>query len=512
MNEINQLILNTLIPLYGMTVLVPFVKEANSCLLIGLSWFVGWGIIGVMGITLVVFGIGVTPFKVMMMSLFFLATLIIYGSRHMQGLRLIHCYKKRFNKSASKKLFIYIGISAFIVYFMNFVYYTTDIIVSESLSRIFHDFGLYSNERRRLFYTLLNQRLPLYISIQSISRQVDVERYTSFSAVTTLFLCVGVVGFWRQQNGLFNKKSKFWLYAVIALLLSNNLIFTHVFTPLSNIITMGYYSMGVLCLCHYIKRKGTSFFILSCFLLGATPIIRKEMLFFALMPIVILGLYGLMPCLKIRLGGLLVYVLLAFSWYLWGISKVWSMKMVSTGFKTNSHGGYLIVLSLLPISIAFFLFPKNLWKSKIMKVTVTLLAAVSLLFLIFYHTEPMVRSLTRLFGLMLYKKGRWGVFWPIAIPAILAYMSSLFFIKKRSVYQTIKTEFYFGCDINFLAIVSISFIVARIVLYAIFASIKDDSFWSSGNRILMHVYPIIVYFLGRCGYAMEELCNKKLDN
>ncbi len=512
MNDISQLMLNAFVVLYGMAVLIPFVKEANAYLLIGLSWFIGWGIIGGAGIAFAIFGIGMTPLKIMAASLFILAILITCSSRNMRRSELIDRYKERFDSRVLRKLFICLGILAIFVYRLDYVYYTTDIIVSESLSRIFHNFGLYSDERLRLFNALLNKRLPLYISIQTVSRLMNIERYTSFSVVTVLFLCMGVTGFWKQQNRPFDKKSKLWLCAVIALLLSNNLIFTHVFTPLSNLLTMGYYSMGILCLCHYMKSKKASFYILSCFLLGATPIIRKEMLFFALIPIVIFGLYGCVPRLKIRLGGLFVYVLPAFSWYLWGISEIWTIKIVEAGFKTKSHGGYLIVLLLLPVSIALFLLSRKVWKSKIMRMAITLFVAIGLFFLIFYRTESMANSVTRLFELMVHKKGRWGVFWPIAIPVIMAYMLSLFVIKRRPTYQALENESYFGSDINFLAIISISFIVARIVLYAIFTSPADSGFWASGNRILMHVYPIIVYFLGRCGYAMDELCDKLGNN
>ena len=508
MNNINQLILTAFVLLYGMSVLTPFLKEINSFLIIGLSWFVGWAILGLIEITLIVFGIGVTPFKLLMLSLIFLAILNLYGSRHMEVPGLLHCYKERFNRNLSSKLIMFIGITAFFVYCLNFVFITTDRLVSESLSRIFHDFGTFSDERHRLFDVLLNQRLPLDVSIQNISRLMNVERYTCFSVVTVLSLCAGFIGFWTQQNKPLNKSSKLWLYAVIALILTCNPIISHFFTPLSNIPAMCYYSMGILCLHYYIKKKGAVFFILACFLLGATSLIRKEMLLFAMIPYIVMLWQGIKIKGKHRLCGMLIYILVAFTWFIWGIYQVSGKEIIQNGFKAGAHGGYLITILLIPTTLIVFAVPGSFFKGRVIRLLATIIAMLAFLALVFHKSDQFIVSVKHLFMLMSTDNGRWGFAWAIIAFGLISYLflSLHFMLRLQSLPSTLIIGINHNSSLTFLWLTIISFILLRILLFTMFTFPHDTYFNSSGNRILMHIYPVILYFLGEFGYLLDNAC------
>ena len=512
MNNVIQLVLNISVLLYGMAFLLPFAKRINSLVYFALSWFVGWGVVSNIGIILVVCGIGITLFKIVLISFILLLSLMIVKSLLCGKFALYEDWQERSREGYMLKGFLFFaGMFACFIYFANYVCYTTDTLVGEGLSRVFHNFGTYASEKCKLFYVLLNQRLPLYISVQNIARLAGIERYSSFSGVTVLFLCSGICGFWKQQENRLNKSSKIWLCGVIGLLVSNCMVFTHIFVPLSNIITMGYFSLGILCLYSFIENKNIFYFVTASFLLGCTAIIRKEMLFFALLPFIVLVWQGYMPNLKERLFCLLIYILPAFLWYLWGISKIWTLDIVTGGFKTGLHGGYLIVLLLLPVTIGIFLFPRKLIRNKIVKSAVIMLIAVGFVVLAYYCKERVIHSISQLLSLMFCKKGRWGIFWSLAILGFLLYVTLLLFVKLRPrifpVESFDKIKFNLENRYNFILFTILSFLVGRIILCALFTGPKDTDFWSSGNRILIHVYPAIVYFLGRIGYMLEKISN-----
>ena len=90
-----QIILNSSVLLFGILCLFPFGSKINLFTLTGLSWFLGWGVIGLAGIGLVVLGVQASLIKITMVSLSILGAIWMTNSfrRIREGIGLEYCFK-----------------------------------------------------------------------------------------------------------------------------------------------------------------------------------------------------------------------------------------------------------------------------------------------------------------------------------------------------------------------------------------------------------------------------------
>lgn len=107
-------------------------------------------------------------------------------------------------------------------------------------------------------------------------------------------------------------------------------------------------------------------------------------------------------------------------------------------------------------------------------------------------------SISDLNTLIFKNEGAWSSFWVLVTLGLLVY----FFLRLFS--SSINND----KSMEFLAYVIVVFLIARTLLFAIFEDIMSCGFNYSGNRTLLHLYPVALYFLGRIGFH----CMRKWDN
>lgn len=488
MDIYSQIILNSVVLLFGIMCLFPFGLNLNLLTLSGLSWFLGWSIIGFAETVLVVIGVNVSLIQIGLLSFCLLGAIWLNsGFRGLKG----GTEKETFMRIAG---ILSLSMCIFIILanFANFMNYSTDSITNEGLSRIFHKYGAYADGESGLFDWLSNVRLPFYIAIHNTAYLCGIESFYTYLSATTIFGGLTMLGMWLDGKRKCEFCSIIAIMIVIGTYFSNRLIMFHSFYSLSNLTNMAYYTTGILALYRYRSDREEVWFLLACLFLGITGIIRKEMLVFSLLPF-IFALKDLRPRRIILVMGLCIYLLCGHSWHVWNIVKGMSV-VFEGGFKTKGHGGIWLQLLCIVTSPVVFMLPWEAIK-KIGGIKVAAgLTALAVPVLIYYK-DPLAAAGYKMYLLMFKGKGLWGYFWYfVAIGLCISIAGRMLSQFSWWGAQEVSADL--------LSYTVISFMIMRLLLYAVFDSPKADSWNDSGNRILLHIYPTSLFFLGEMIYCL----------
>ena len=511
MEILPQILLNVSVLVFGTILMLPFSSRMNTPLYISLSWFCGWATIVILEMFLVISGVYVTIPKIAGCAA--LCVIVIWiVARNSIAEKMV--FKRREPQQLNWRfavLLLLLCVLVFILlaYFGQYSFYSADSLQIEGLSRTFHKYGVYGDGKSiydgqaEVLHPLFNIRLPFYVAIHNVAYLCGIEVFYSFMGATTFFTCLALWGFWRGENDQFGFSSLIWFLLVLALFLSNRMVILHSFYTHTSLITMAYYTLGILSLYEYLNKKDNLWFMLACFFLGCTGILRIEMLLFSLLPFCFVAWKKCLPKLKITLLGFVLYFLISYLWFSWGFLGLLGIsEAIGFGWEV---GDLLLVAFCFVLSLIIFFFPWQMTNKRVRVVIYTLLS-ISALFFIWYFNNKLMTSWNALYLLTAKGHGNWGsfwwlLFWGVCIYALLRILPVLFKILPGEIKINLKNDE----GMEFLAFVPIAFLITRLVLYSI-AEAKAAHFFSSGNRILLHIYPVAVYFLGRVGF----ICSKEI--
>lgn len=505
-----QILLNLSVLIFGSVLIFPFSSRMNTSLYVALAWFCGWATIVILEILLVMAGVYVTMSKIAVCSAFCVIMLWIAARNSLTDMIVFKRRElRRFFWQFAILLLLCVLVIVLLGYFGTYIWYSVDSLQIDGLSRTFHKYGVYGDGQSPCggsvveLSPLFRTRLPFYVVIHNVAYLCGIEVFYSFMGATTFFTCLALWGFWRGEDDQFGFMSLIWLLLVLALFLSNRMVVLHSFYTLTNLTTMAYYTLGILSLYEYLNKKDSLWFMLACLFLGCTGILRIEMLVFSLLPFCFVGWKKRLPKLKITLLGFVLYFLISYLWFGWGLLGI-SDTISSGGWGTDSP--LLAVAFGFVLSPIIFFFPWQATNKKT-RVTIYILLFISALFFICYFYNKLMTSWNALYLLTVKGAGNWGSFWQllflgVCIYALLRILPVLFKISPRE----IKVHLIADIRMDFLAFVPMTFFITRIVLCSISESPADEYWFHSGNRMLLHIYPVSVYFLGRIGF----ICTREI--
>lgn len=509
MDELAQIFLNTLVLVFGLIFIFPVSSKTNPPLYISLAWLIGWGIIVISEIVLIIAGAYVTLPKIAVISFSCLLVFWIVTRSTLKE-ELLFFKRRKLNRLCREFAILFL-LSVLLIcllpYFGNYIFYSPDSLQVERLSRMFHKYGAYGKDNSCLFSVLFGIRVPFYVIIHNVGYLSGIKLFYSFTSATTFFTCLGLWGFWRRENHQSGFWSTIWLLLVLTLFLSNRLVVFHSFYLLTNLTTMAYYTFGILSLYEYLKKKESFWFILACFFLGCTGLVRKEMLLFSLLPFLFVSWKNYFPRLSVSFFGFALYSLFAYLWFSWGILGVLGIsEVIETDFKTATTGlgGALIVAFCFILSLIIFFFPWHIIKKRI-RIIVYLFLFISLVAFSYYFENNLTVSVKE-FCLLAFRKGCWGSFWYLLFLGIFIYVFlRIVPVSFRNLLADIRVDSRDDNSMDLLTFIILAFLISRVILYAIINPFASH-YNASGNRILLHIYPVAVYFLGRVGF----ICSKEI--
>lgn len=485
MNIYLQVVLNSCVLMFGILCLFPVLPKASALALVGLSWFMGWGLIGFVEIVLVGLGVYVSLPWISSASLSMLVALwVVFGPRP---------FRNRVEKARCLPIIaVFLGsVLCFVLLaqFGNYVNVSTDSVTNEGLARVFHKFGVYGDERSLVHEWLFNIRLPFFIAINNIGFLCEIEVFHSFPTATTLFLTVTFLGLWGEARREYRFGAVLGIVVIVCAFLSNRLIVFHSFYLLSNLTTMAYYSVGVLCLCRFQTGQEERWFTLACMFLGITGILRKEMVAFSLLPLIFI-FFRQRFRVRTVVRGFCVFLLFAYFWFLAGVFRMNGMaEMMTAGFETKGHAGLWVqTLFLLATAAVFFAPWGRIREMDTLKRRVAV-SGVGLLLVLICCGESFVQTGHNLYLLMFQGEGQWGFFW-----YVMAVAAAFFVAGKVFMGRDVWGVHHVNIDLLFFTI--FGFLILRLALYAFFETPKDSGWNDSGNRILLHIFPVCLWFFG----------------
>ena len=499
MNIGSQITLNISVLVFGLLFTLPFSHKLNPPLHISLAWFSGWGVIVFSEIVLVMTRIHISLITITSLSILLLGALWIAYTKLLGNSSLFRHISLALVKFEYTAL-IFISVTAIflLVNSANYMKYTPDSRIYEAMISMFHKLRIYADTHAIAFERLLDGVAPFYIAVHNIAHLCGIQVYYSFMGATTFFTGMALWGFWKMEKDQAGFRTILWFLLVIILFFVNRLVVFHSFYLLTNLTTMAYYTLGVLSLYRYFKSDNDAFwFIIACFFFGCTGILRKEMLIFSVLPFAYAGWKNCIPKLRIALLGLTIILSCSYLWFFWRIFGLSSIsEVIKNGLKTTGHGGLLIVLLCCIVSVIIFIYPLHTLRK--MSKTLLISLVVSVIVFAIYWSDRLMGSISDLNTLIFKNEGAWSSFWVLVTLGLLVY----FFLRLFS--SSINND----KSMEFLAYVIVVFLIARTLLFAIFEDIMSCGFNYSGNRTLLHLYPVALYFLGRIGFR----CMRKWDN
>jgi|GEM_PF-4725002 len=486
MDILQQIILNAVVWVVGASCLQPLWDKQNSCIFTGMAWFTGWGIAVAVEVLLVVCGVYVSLVNILLASLCFCFVVWLNGKNWKDIGKVGEGVWGKVVVGGCSCLLLFVALALW----GNYLHYSPDSLINEAVSRMFHKCGAFPDSTAKVHYVLFNVRLPFYISVNNIAYLAGINFFYSFLSASTVFITVFVVGIWLEEYGE-DRNSRHLKYSVVALvtlLLSSKIIQFHTFYYLSNLTSMTYFTVGLFSLYRYLRREERYLLLYACFFLGLTGIIRKEMLVFSLIPV----WYVLFVC-KGNIGFLYkIYAFIAYSfcsytWYFWGMSlaNTGFVELLNSGIKTSSHGGILVSCMSFVLAGIVFLLPWQ--KIKCKRGFVYILYVLVIALTIVFKLDDFSTAFSNLVLLMFTENGMWGFVWYLLLMA--------------SIFWGILRVLDLSCDdqthsrMSFLPFVLGTFLIVRVVLYVYFDGPQDVSWNDSGNRILLHILPVAVYFI-----------------
>ena len=511
-----QILLNLSVLVFGSVLIFPFSSRMNTSLYVALAWFCGWATIVIVEISLIIAGVYVTMPKIAGYSAFCVIMLWI-AARNSIMERMVFRRRelRRFFWQFAILLLLCVLVIVLLDYFGTYIWYSGDSVHIDGLSRTFHKYGVYGDAKQYSInqisvglHSLFVDRMPFYVAIHSVAYLCGIEVFYSFMGATTFFTCLALWGFWKGENDQFGFVSLIWLLLVLALFLSNRMVVLHSFYTLTNLTTMAYYTLGILSLYEYLNKKDYLWFMLACLFLSCTGILRIEMLGFSLLPFCFVGWKKCLPKFEILLLGFGLYFLVSYSWFCWGFLGLLGIsEAIALGF-WGWYRSFLVVAVGFLLSLIIFFFP---WQTtnKRVRIAIYMLLFISALFFICYFNNKLMTSWNFIYLLTAKGGGNWGSFWRllflgVCIYALLRILPVLFKILPGEIKVPLMTD---KKGLDFLAFVATAFFITIIVLCCKSGFDAAGAAWYCGaNRMLLHICPVSVYFLGRIGF----ICTREI--
>ena len=475
MNIFAQIALNAAVFLLGVFVLAPYRGHINRISFAALSWLTGWMVCGLSSVGLVIFGL--KAFLPLVSAVSLVSAVFLYKMSH-----------KPFSALKADVVFGACVFAAGVICFawlaqtMNFVHYSTDSLAHEGLSRVFHTYGAYEDGRSRAYYYIFNMRLPFFEAVYNIAYLSGIDVFYTFSSATGIFTLCLLVGEILDETGKTLYTAVLSVILTVVLYISSRHVLLHSFWLLSNLMTAAYFTAGVLCLEKYISRRQNFRFFFACAFLAASCLIRKEMLIFSVLPFGFLLKKEYQPPLA---AGFILYAAIAYTWFFWGILLQLDISsLFASGFITTSHGGNAWIFICFVLAAAVFFCGKYVIGYAGFYKTTALTLAACLLALFALYKDDFISTTYHLYLLMFKSRGFWDGTWYIfAATLIFAFVRNAVFNSRFSEKQ------------EFLLYAILSFFFFRIVLYTLFTSPQDLTWGHSGNRLILHVFPLAAYWM-----------------
>jgi len=512
MEILTQILLNVSVLAFGGMLLFPFSSRMNTPLYIALAWFCGWATVVILEMLLVIAGVYATiPMIAGCGALCVIVLWIVARNSIAEKMVFKRREPRQLYCQFAILLLLCVLVFILLAYFGQYSFYSADSLQIEGLSRTFHKYGVYGDGKSiydgqlDVLHPLFTVRLPFYIAIHNIAYLCGIKVFYSFMAATTFFTCLALWGFWSGKNDQFGFVSLIWFLLVLALFLSNRMLLLHSFYIHTSLTAMAYYTLGILSLYEYLNKKDYLWFMLACLFLGCTGILRIEMLLFSLLPFCYVGWKKCLPKFKITLLGFVLYFLVSYLWFCWGFLGLFGISeaIALVGWGEDSFLWFVALGCVL--SPFIFFFPWQMTNKRV-RVAIYTLLFISALFFICYFNNKLMNSWNVFYLLTAKGAGNWGsfwrlLFWGVCIYAFLRILPVLLKIPLGEIKINLKADIK-GMD--FLAYVLIAFLITRIVMCSISEGPPD--WYHSGNRILLHIYPVCVYFLGRIGF----ICTREI--
>jgi len=489
---ISHIGLDVFVLLYGALFLFPVMDRLGMMLTVSISWFIAWTVIVFSYIIILLAGVNVSISNLLAALILILIFVLTWhfqkGKDYSYNLDAVVAIK------FLKIIIIAISMTSIVVLFCDYIHFSPDSSQYDALISMLNRTDMSEIKTGGVYYWLYNARLPFFIIPHNIARLCGVDVYYSFTSLTSFFVLFGLTGFWLKTHIEQKLISYTWLLISLALLMSNIMVRFHTFYMHSNLLAMAYMSLGCLSLSLFIKTKDNLWFLLGCILLGSTGIIRKEMLLLSLIPFVVLGLKGVFPDRKTVFWGCGMFGLLSFLWFMnYCLASIDLEGLLNNGVVVTQHGGAEIVFVCLFLSIIIFVFPWSVLKKYSVKIFSALILGV-MLFLYCYDKSEFISTLMELHSLVLDGKGFWGDAWSIFfLSAFAFFLVCVVGKEKRPTFESI----------SFLTGVIFCYFVGRVVIYVILVDPSAVHWGSSGNRVLLHIYPMAAYCIGLIGYELS---------
>ena len=492
-----QVLLNSAILSCGLILLVPILPKANALITISLGWFSGWALVGLSGIGLIMAGASLNLGK-----LAFASSIVIISVMFFQITTIVKSISQiRVLTQVVLSILAGIGLFYLLAKYGNFAHYSPDSLSYQGISRIFHNYGWVENGESFVFSQVFNSRLPLFVIIHNIAFLAEINVFYVFTSAATIMTSTLIFGSWIRNIGSIKAWTVIWLAFCFGLFFTSKLIMLHSFYLHTNLTNMAFFTAGVLCLEMHKEKNDIFFFLLASCLLGATCLIRKEMLVFSLLPFFILTCFS-KPRLGVLLPGFIIYSILAYSWFFWGALGFQSLpEIADSAFKTTGHGGIGIVfVCALACPIVFFL--PYLWRFHYY-VKSPLFFAFALLFLIsiiVFRGHDAASATKNLMLLLFTPRGLWDGTWLI----FMAFCAT--WIAGSMAHYKVARDREKIAELS-IPLIICSFFFLRILLFIFFESPADASWNDSGNRILLTIVPLCSYWMGLAGVKLLRKVN-----
>lgn len=498
-----QFFLNIGMLFYGSVAAIGLCGKLNVALLPAISWLSSWLALTTVYVFLSIAGVIFGPVWIISSMIILLAALLtLFRRQYIESVKLI--YRGRRWKNLINIYLLSFIVIGFITLHLNYISVTADSLQYYSLAKIFHYYGHFEQGTSDVLRWFQSVRLPLFTAVHSFSYLLGIDVYYSFSPVTSFFLVLFFVFFcfdeFRSQE--YALAGTIWFLLSIFLLCSSVMYLMHSFYYHSNLTVAAYFSAAFFLLILHIKQKNLSFFLFACAFLAATVLIRKEMFVFSLLPIFFCLYFSDQYNLRIRLIGLAVFLLIGYPWSVWGSLQVFTAGCGAMEKYNEGHGSIILPLFALFLAIPAFLTPIP----KLFRKYSHFVILGSLLFLVIivlcFKRPELTKAAKELSSLIFTNNGKWNIFWYCVAASIVLYYCIMFLNAKANSSNCLGIN-QFTAILNFTFSVIICFFLFRVLLYTVFNSPKSKSFLNSGNRVLLHFYPVAVYFCCLTGYVFS---------
>jgi hypothetical protein len=485
-----QILLSITTLAFGILISSPF-KIKCVYLRYSTSWFLGW-----LGIWFSYFFLIIIDIQITLLSIIVSSTGIVF-------LVLIANLKsiRQFDKAALIRnilFFVTFGsLIAIVVLIDPYFSFTPDSIQTQALSRIVHKVGFFKTTNFEMSEILFSARLPLFITIQNFAYLLEIDVYYAFPRISLFLLIIGMYGVWRFL--VRGNKYLILFLSTVFLLFSSNIVIYHTFYLHYNLLTMTYFNLGLFWLIIYIHDRKQRSLIIATILIAATNILRVEMMLFSLIPFLYLSWTG---SLKVGIGkyySFFIYLFISYSWTLW---RVFKYPLDETIFPiTSERGGLFIVATTVFLFCLVYFSPLNNFKKKL--AINFLLGGEIVLFIGWYLFIPGIRSAaSRLTSLLIRNIGGWGYTWHLLIVVVTIFSIFRFTnsVTKNKYISVFETKV-----LDYMIFTIVTFFVAWILMFSLFpyAINTDQNFWDAGNRIVLYIYPLCLFFIGYFVYLID---------